>query len=508
MVVYIRQFKKLYCWAVLKIFMILYIILCTLCTIAMAADYRWYFSQSTGNDITGNGTSKYPWQSLKKVQTQLESLGSGNAVTIYLKRGDKWIINSEKRSNYPTIRIPSSTADRVTITAYGTGALPCIDGNVNWSNPLRYNPPTSPDKSDTFIKVEKSNTTIENLEIKNIYSVPIRIYANGVTIQNNKIHDFGWAAVGQGVDTSLSNVNINHNEIYDSMQLYLHWPELPYGGTLSFFWAKNEQSNIFSHNTIYNTGGEGILVNAGIVENNTIYNCKSTCIHIGAGEGNEDMGTVIVRGNLVFGTKGSKYANMKRDGRYYNSDGIVVQDENIKGKNDKGNASIYNNVVIGCDKGIRIYDNQAQAYEPIQSVKIYNNLLIDNYVNLYLGKVTAFSDIDIYDNISVLYDQVENNFTGGHTRDIKKTLPDSRIYINGNHFYTKNVITPSVNNGFRNNWIITDPKIPGEANGVEWDNLSSHRDLDMTKDLPNEFSRYNSSNITKAPTNLKIINYK
>ena len=489
-----------------KKLLLLFIVSYILSTQAMAASFGWYFSQSTGNDSTGLGTIGKPWKSLSKVQMQLDSAGPSDIVIVYFKRGDTWRVNSESTSAYPTIKIKSFKAQKVTLTAYGKGNLPCIDGSVNWLKPANHGSPGVPLKTSSFISVEKSGSTIEYLELKNIYAVPIRINSSGVTIQQNEIHHFGWAGVSQDNNASLANTTIIYNKIHDAVLLTGHFPKLKWSSAISFFWKSNKSSNTFSHNTIYNSYGEGIVINAGVAEKNTIYNCKSGGIHIGAGEGDENMGTIIVRNNLVFGTRDPKYSARTRDGRYYNSDGIVVQDENIKGKNDNGNASIYNNVVIGCDKGIRVYDNQAQAYEPIKSVKIYNNLLIDNYVNLYLGKVTGFSDIDIYDNISVFYDQVDKNFTGGHTMDTYKTLPDPRIYINGNHFYTKNMKTPIVKNGFGNNWIITDPKIPGEAKGIDWDNLSSPSNLNMMTDLPQGYGISNSINQVMAPKNLKILN--
>ena len=81
---------------------------------AMATDY--YFSSSTGNDISGAGTQLSPWASLTKAQTVATT---GNR--LYFKRGDTFTGSIVMQG--------SGTSDtRILIDAYGTGAKPIITG--------------------------------------------------------------------------------------------------------------------------------------------------------------------------------------------------------------------------------------------------------------------------------------------------------------------------------------------------------------------------------------------
>lgn len=73
-----------------------------------------YFSSSSGNDITGNGTLAFPYASLQKLSTVLGGYPSGDS--ILFKRGDTFygnITNLKAGMNY---------------SAYGTGAKPIITG--------------------------------------------------------------------------------------------------------------------------------------------------------------------------------------------------------------------------------------------------------------------------------------------------------------------------------------------------------------------------------------------
>ena len=76
---------------------------------AMATDY--YFSSSTGNDISGAGTQLSPWASLTKAQTVATT---GNR--LYFKRGDTFTGSIVMQGS------------NITITSYGTGAKPIISG--------------------------------------------------------------------------------------------------------------------------------------------------------------------------------------------------------------------------------------------------------------------------------------------------------------------------------------------------------------------------------------------
>ena len=81
---------------------------------AMATDY--YFSSSTGNDISGAGTQLSPWASLTKAQTVATT---GNR--LYFKRGDTFTGSIVMQGS-------GTSGTRILIDAYGTGAKPIITG--------------------------------------------------------------------------------------------------------------------------------------------------------------------------------------------------------------------------------------------------------------------------------------------------------------------------------------------------------------------------------------------
>lgn len=78
----------------------------------------YYVDATGGNDANPGTSSSSPWKTLNKVSTSTFLSGT----TINLKRGDTW---------YEQLDIPSSG---VSIDAYGSGALPVIDGSSEIGN--------------------------------------------------------------------------------------------------------------------------------------------------------------------------------------------------------------------------------------------------------------------------------------------------------------------------------------------------------------------------------------
>jgi hypothetical protein len=87
-----------------------------------AADY--YFSQSTGNDTTGNGSIETPWQTIAKINSTAFSAGDN----VYLKAGDTWIIGSGEDGI--DVDWNGTEGSLITLTSYGTGAKPIIDASA------------------------------------------------------------------------------------------------------------------------------------------------------------------------------------------------------------------------------------------------------------------------------------------------------------------------------------------------------------------------------------------
>ena len=82
-----------------------------------------YIDATLGNDTTGDGSQQMPYQTFSVLSTLSYSVPT----TIYLKRGEVW---------HEPLTIPGSN---ISVNAYGTGALPQINGSqqvFNWTSPL------------------------------------------------------------------------------------------------------------------------------------------------------------------------------------------------------------------------------------------------------------------------------------------------------------------------------------------------------------------------------------
>jgi len=87
-----------------------------------------YYSSSTGNDITGDGTIGNPWASIAKLNNLFSSYSAGDS--ILFKRGDTF---------YGAIVVGKSgtSGNPIIISNYGTGAAPIITGYTDiasWTN--------------------------------------------------------------------------------------------------------------------------------------------------------------------------------------------------------------------------------------------------------------------------------------------------------------------------------------------------------------------------------------
>lgn len=132
------------------------VIMILVCGHAFAADY--YFSSSTGNDVSGAGTLLSPWASLTKAQTVATT---GNR--LYFKRGDTWV-------GTITMQGSGTSGTRVLLSAYGTGARPIITGFSNitsWTN--------------TGGNIWESTSAVSTLSTCNIASINNANYSQGRT---------------------------------------------------------------------------------------------------------------------------------------------------------------------------------------------------------------------------------------------------------------------------------------------------------------------------------------
>lgn len=128
----------------------------------------YYVSHTAGNDsyngLAGsyNGTNG-PWKTLSKVNTLTFSAGD----KIYLKAGDKWVSQSLQLKGLGTASNP------ITLTAYGTGAKPCISPQI--------------------------------------------VDACGITIYNTA----GWKIIGLEIEKARAGIALQYNNSYNNDYIYI-----------------------------------------------------------------------------------------------------------------------------------------------------------------------------------------------------------------------------------------------------------------------------------------------
>lgn len=425
-----------------------------------AATYNWYFSQSTGNDTTGNGSEATPWKSLAKVQSQENTLASADIGNFYFKRGDTWTFT---HTGSPSSLMMFNNCV-INVDAYGTGATPIFDGQISFaSNPLT----GSRQFYNTVFSMGYTGSTLKNVNIKNNHGWGVGIIcpAKNVTIQYVTISNVGHAGISS--DSNCANYGnlVEYCTVYDAQQLERYgYTTDNYGGGIGF-------TGVFYNNTappydntvrychVYNVWGEGIWNPNGITEYNVVSNARWSGIHCPAQGWNAR--TTIIRYNLVYQTAGSPY---NRNGAH----GIIVaDDERSLGNNSAGEFWVYGNILAGCWTGIRMYDfGGYMVTYPYGKVRIFNNTIIDSTsTNFGIEQPASFADVKIYNNTSILY----TASTYGHAWDDFST--HANWTISNNHFWA--ATATDVDTSWRTNMQIGDPKLPKTTG---WRSLSNDKD--------------------------------
>lgn len=239
---------------------------------AFAADY--YFDSVAGNDQS-DGTSESTAKKTLKIPS-----GSGN--TIHIKRGSSFS--------------GGLSLSNVTVTTYGEGDRPIINGSINVSNSVVEGLCAKPTSGNGFNA--NGNATIQDCEVDGNTGGAVNV-GFGIMGQNNKIignyvHDLGWSQSGGSMDNSggaeafmvmASNNEVAFNSAVNcqSENATLGGKE---GGCLEIVNGKagSTISNVtFHHNYCeksvglwegcsgdFSASGGGIQENHGIIENVTV----------------------------------------------------------------------------------------------------------------------------------------------------------------------------------------------------------------------------------------------
>jgi hypothetical protein len=332
-----------------KILLILIILL--FAGTAFAADY--YFSQSTGNDTTGDGSISTPWQTIAKINSTSFSPGDN----IYLKAGDTWTIGSGESGI--DIDWDGTEGNVITLTSYGTGAKPIIDASAQTGDGTRGNGAT---EVCIYCSYDGGYTTVDGLDLRgalNEYAMDGYNGTNGHSIVTNC--DFS----GSGFSTeALIRWSGDYNEITNNTFT---------GGSSNYnkhIEISGSDYCVISGNEVINgaSGGGAIrMVHCayGTIENNYIH---------GVSNGQtENWGIVfrdpydidsysVIRNNLIDLSDSVLTGDDVLGINFWNSTGV---DATIK---------IFNNTFIGNNSGsgIKVYD--------VEDMLIWNNIFYDfNY---------------------------------------------------------------------------------------------------------------------------------
>ncbi len=147
----------------------------------------YYFSASTGNDLTGAGTQSSPWRSISKAMSVLSTLKPGDRELF--KGGDIWVASSSNPpftfGDSPLHAVNGSADNPIIISTYGAGRATIDAANMNPYCFVAHQPAYS-------VKY----LTIDNFECEHAYAQAVSFTTAGgkmpgITVQNFYIHNNG-----------------------------------------------------------------------------------------------------------------------------------------------------------------------------------------------------------------------------------------------------------------------------------------------------------------------------
>ena len=397
-----------------------------------------------------SGGSESVYVSARDVALFLASLSADDTATVYYRKGQTWVIDASNER-------PTIDTNNVTLTTFGSGAKPILDGqNTDYGGFNGY----------PIVKITGgiTNITINGLEIKNAYSSGIGLQglsssAGDITISNCYIHTIGYAAINAyGWKNNIGTITVNNNEIADTG----NYPEANGGGWPA---AVSGVNLVAKYNVLYNVYGEGITCSGGdcTVEYNNVSDIRNPSIYIDPWQ--DDPGTINIRYNLVW---------YDSDGTFNGSSqlGVRLDDENEAGDNTSAIISIYGNVVVGESySGIDLRNNplDGTGYSNWGNVYIYGNTLIDNNRNMVVAYNDRYDNVVIKNNTSIIHSDAESACV--HIADWSNTSWENWTW-GANHWYgDTDPGTPYTDNGEFG----TDPKL-GKTSG--WRSITSIPSLD------------------------------
>ena len=236
--------------------LVLVLLLSTLPITASAVNTSYYVDAVSGSDSNNGKSVDTAWKTLAKVNST--TFGAGDK--ILFKRGSSWT-----GTLYP--KGSGASGNPITIDAYGSGALPVINGNG------KYYTTSDPIDSAVYLR-SQSHWVISNIEVTNKTTTKAERYGihidgsggqnTGITIRNTKVHDVtndgnagehariaGIAVWARSWGDSFSNVLVEGNEVYNigSTAIYVNGMK----------WVGSAVNNVIRNNYVHEIGGDGIM---------------------------------------------------------------------------------------------------------------------------------------------------------------------------------------------------------------------------------------------------------
>jgi len=368
------------------------------CTAGVCEDY---YIDATGGDDVNDGTSPVSaWRSLSKVNA-----GGFNAGDRMLfKRGEVWTGNIE----FPN---SGSAGAPITISAYGAGARPTIQGSVRFIGRAHLNvSELCVQDGGVMLSDASHHIVIENCEVTGesgiaIYGDFYNDFDAYVTVRNCHVHHVGGHGIGVAGEEQLHNpdgsvsvrvrklrhVTIENCLVHDVSRTYSSVGDsAAYGIKLLF-----ADECVIRNNEVYNCDASGINLDGnrggpegvylpveyqeGCDNNEIAYNDVH---NNGTGINLEVSSSNLVHHNRVHANgTGGWYGGVNCLWRsanniiYYN---LIYDNDNTGaalGIGDEGSTGnqILNNVIIGNDRGITVGDAAAQG------TVVKNNIVKANY---------------------------------------------------------------------------------------------------------------------------------
>lgn len=302
---------------------------------------NYYIDQRNGSD-SWNGQSPVftsgttgPWRSLDNID-DTNSFNPGD--TIHLRSGNVWDL-SDCQDRYLLFRSHGTRANPITITSYGNGSRPVIDGKYS----------TLGSSGGDTVEIGGDYVTFENIEIKDTYSFGmviqrVRAEHHGVIIRNSYIHHNGRDGIYAPFGTynlTITNNTIAHTGLRvggggiaimgdgtyhgNDIEVSYNRVDTPQGDSITLHEGSSTAethlgTNISIHHNVINgsLNGDGIDLTTGsdvYVYNNIVWDCHSQLIHM---DSSFKKGKIF--NNILWGDAGTGQAYIAvSDIEFYNN---------------------------------------------------------------------------------------------------------------------------------------------------------------------------------------------